>query len=171
MLLRLQKYVLKVMHCPGKEMYIVDMLSQAYIHDQTPLPNGEYQIFQMHQENRLFKEIENIEPAKHVRLSEKGLETIREASRNDTTLMELAQVIHQGWPAYKQEVQPSLRTYWPYRDELVTYNNIIYKGSKVVIPEQLRSLMLQRAHQSHQGSEACIRRARFGLGCLGKSSI
>ena len=30
MLLRLQKYVLKVMYCPGKEMYIADMLSRAF---------------------------------------------------------------------------------------------------------------------------------------------
>ena len=124
----------------------------------------------MHQENRLFKEIEDIEPAKHVRLSEKGLETIREASRNDATLMELAQVIHQGWPAYKRDVQLSLRTHWPYRDELVTYNNIIFKGSKVVIPEQLHPLMLQRAHQSHQGSEACARRARDVIFWLGMAS-
>ena len=41
------------------------------MHDQIPLPSGDYQNFQMHQENKLFKEIEDIEPAKHVRLSEK----------------------------------------------------------------------------------------------------
>ena len=58
----------------------------------------------MHQENRFLKEIEGIEPAKHVRLSEKELETIREASRNDDTLMELAKVIHQGWPDHKRNV-------------------------------------------------------------------
>jgi len=119
------------------------------MHDQIPLPSGDYQNFQMHQENKLFKEIEDIEPAKHMRWSEKGLQTIREASHNDWTPMELAKVIHQGWPEHKRDVQPSLRTCWSYRDKLVTYNNIIFKGPKVVIPEQLSPLMLQRAHQSH----------------------
>ena len=125
MLLRLQKYALKVMYCPGKEMYIADMLSRAYIHEQIPLRSGDYQSFQMHQENRLFKEIEDIEPAKHVRLSEKGLDTIREASHNDDTFTKLVKVIHQGWPEHKRDVQPSIRMYWPYRDELVTNNNRI----------------------------------------------
>ena len=108
----------------------------------------------------MFKETEDIEPVKHVRMSEKGLETIREASHNDNALTELAKVIHQGWQEHKRDVQPSLRMYWPYRDKLVTYNNIIFKGSKVVIPERLRSVMLQRRHQSHQRPEACIRRER-----------
>ena len=100
---------------------------------------------------------QDIEPAKHVRLSQKGLETIREASHNDDALTELTNVIHQGWPEHKRDLQPSLRTQWPYRDELVTSS---LKRSKVVISEQLHPLMLQRAHQSHQEPEVCIRRAR-----------
>ena len=82
-------------------MYIVDMFSQAYIHDHTQLSRKDYQNFQVHQENRLFKEIEDIELTKHVRLSEKGLSTLREATRNDNTFTELAKVIHQGWPEHK----------------------------------------------------------------------
>ena len=31
MLLRLQKYTHKVQYCPGKEMFIADMLSRAYL--------------------------------------------------------------------------------------------------------------------------------------------
>ena len=104
-LLRLQKYALIMMYCLGKEM-----LSRAYIHDHTQLPREDYQTFQVHRENRLFKETEDIEPAKHVRLSEKGLSTLREATRNNNTLTELAKVIHQGWPEHKQDVQPSIRT-------------------------------------------------------------
>ena len=160
MLLRLQKYTLNVLYCPGKEMHIADMLSWAYIHDQNALPSGDYQIFQVLQENRLFKEIEDIDPAKHVRLSEKGLTELREATRNDNTLKDLAKAIHRGWPELKQDIQPSIRTYWPYRDELIADNNIIFKGSKVVIPESMRSLMLQRTHASHQGPDASVRRAR-----------
>ena len=141
-------------------MHIADMLSQAYIHDQNLLPSGDYQIFQVLQENRLFKEIEDIDPAKHVRLSEKGLTELREATRNDNTLKDLAKVIHRGWPELKQDIQPSIRTYWPYRDELIADNNIIFKESKIVIRESMRSLMLQRMLASHQGPVASVRRAR-----------
>ena len=151
-------------------MHIADMLSRAYILDQNPIPSGDYQIFQVLQENRLFKEIEDIDPAKHVRLSEKGLTELREATRNDNTLKDLAKVIHRGWPELKQDIQPSIRTYWPYRDELIADNNIIFKGSKVVIPESMRSLMLQRTHASHQGPDASVRRARDVIFWLGMAS-
>ena len=60
MLLRLHKYALKVMYCPGKEMYIADMLSQAYIHDQIPLPSGYYQIFLMYQEKDCSKKLRTL---------------------------------------------------------------------------------------------------------------
>ena len=36
MLMRLQKYSLKVQYCPGDKMYIADMLSRAYVPDHKP---------------------------------------------------------------------------------------------------------------------------------------
>jgi len=104
MLLRLQKYSLKVQYCPVKEMYIADMLSRAYLHEQTPTSKGEFQIFQLQQEAQLYKENEEINPAKHVRFSEDGLATIRETTLQDDTLTELTKVIQQGWPDLKQNV-------------------------------------------------------------------
>ena len=54
----------------------------------------------MYQENTLFKETKEIELAKHVRMSEKGLDAIRKPSHNDDTLKELAKVINLGWPEH-----------------------------------------------------------------------
>ena len=85
-------------------MYIADMLSHAYLHDQAPISNGDYQIFQLKQDTQLYKEIEEIDPAKHVRLSEDGLATIRKATLQDDTLTELTKVIYQGWPDLKQNI-------------------------------------------------------------------
>ena len=53
MLLRLQKYSLKVMYCPGKEMYIADMLSRAYLKETASKITSEYQIFNLSQKNKL----------------------------------------------------------------------------------------------------------------------
>ena len=90
-------------------------------------------VFQLLQENRLYKEVEETEPAKYVRLSENGLDNLREATLKDDTLKELIKAIHNGWPELKQDLQPSIRTYWPYRDDLVADNNIIFKGTKIVV--------------------------------------
>jgi len=38
-------------------MYIADMLGRAYLQEQTPTFMTEYQIFQLQQEVRLYKEI------------------------------------------------------------------------------------------------------------------
>ena len=160
MLLRLQKYTLKVLYCPGKEMYIADMLSRAYIHEEPSTRKGDYQMFQLTQEAQVYKEIEEIDPAKHVRLSVKGLTILREATIQDNTLSELTRIVRQGWPDLKPNVPLAIRAFWPYRDELVVDNGMVFKGTKVVIPKSMRALMLQRTHASHQGPEACVRRAR-----------
>lgn len=107
----------------------------------------------------MYKEIE-VDPAKHVRLSAQGLANLRKATIQDDTLKELAKIIRKGWPDLKQNVPMSIQAFWPFRDELVVNDNIIFKGTKVVIPKSMRALMLKRTHASHQGSEACVRRAR-----------
>ena len=93
MLLRLQKYTLKVKYCPVKQMYIADMLSRAYLQVQSPARKTDHQIFQLNQEAKLYKEIEEIDPAKHVRLSENGLASLRKATLKDETLSKLTKVI------------------------------------------------------------------------------
>ena len=108
----------------------------------------------------MYKEIEEIDPAKHVRLSLQGLANLREATIRDDTMSELAKVIRQGWPDLKQNAPLSIRAFWPFRDELVGDNGIIFKGTKVVIPKSMHILMLKRIHASHQGLEACVRQAR-----------
>ena len=43
----------------------------------------EYQIFQLQQEARLYKEIKGVDPALHVRVSENGLAKLREVTAKD----------------------------------------------------------------------------------------
>ena len=75
------------------------------------------------------KEIEEIDPAKHVHLSAQGIANLRKATIQDDTLSELARIIRQTWPDLKQNV-PFVQAFWPYRDELVVDNSIIFKAQK-----------------------------------------
>ena len=43
------------------------------------------------------------------------------------------------------------------------YNGILFKGDRVIVPRDLRSEMMKRVHSSHQGEQACFRRARDAL--------
>lgn len=89
-------------------MYIADMLSRAYLHEKPSTSKTDYQLFQLSQEAQVYKEIEEIDPAKHVRLSLQGLANLREATIKDDTMSELAKVIRQGWPDLKQNVPLSI---------------------------------------------------------------
>jgi len=56
------------------------------------MPNNtnDYQIFYIRQEAKLYKEIKDIDPAEHVRVSEGGIAKIRAATQQDATLQELS---------------------------------------------------------------------------------
>ena len=61
------------------------------------------------------------------------------------------------------EVPPRVTEFWNYCDELAVYNSILFKGDRVIVPRDLRSETMKRVHSSHQGEQACLRRARDAL--------
>ena len=82
-------------------MFIADMLSHAYLHEKGNLNISDLLIFSLRHETRLYKKIEEIDPAQHVRLSKKGLDSLKTATAKDETLQQLASTIFHGWPDSK----------------------------------------------------------------------
>ena len=162
MLLRLQKYNLYVKYLPGSQMYIADMLSRAYLQaDHSQHGNiPEYQIFQLSQEQLLFQEIADINQVDYMRLSEGTHQQIQQCTVADAALQSLMNMIMVGWPLTKEEVPVCIREYWNYKEELTVQDGVLYKGMKVIVPASMRPQMIARAHSSHLGPDACVRRAR-----------
>ena len=140
-------------------MYIADMLSRAYLTDADKQKLMEYDIFQLQQEDQIFKDIEGINQIAHVRISNTTQQEVRKHTHADDTLQTLLTTILTGWPVKKDEVQVCIRAYWGYRDKITAQNGILFKGSRVIVPQSLRTKMIARTHSSHQGAEACVRRA------------
>ena len=65
-----------------------------------------------------------------------------------------------GSPLTKEEVPVCFHEYWNYNEELTVQYGVLYKGMKVIVPASLRPQMIARAHSSHPGPDACVRRAR-----------
>ena len=146
MLLRLQKYRLKIQYLPGTKMYIADWLSRAYLPET-------------HSTDKIFDELEHINQIEYVSVSESTQHQLQNVTKADSVLMELMLMVQHGWPESREEVPVCIREYFNYRDEITAQNGILFKGQRVIVPQAMQPLMLQKAHSSHQGAEACIRRA------------
>ena len=156
-MLRLQKYRLNIVYKKGTQMYISDHLSRS------ALPNGrtqkkeidDYEVFTIHAEDLLMKEIEGTDPNIFHNMTDATLPKVATAN-----LMTLAELIANGWPEDKTQVPPNVQDYWPYRDELAVQDGIIYRGTRVLILTAMHSQMLEKTHSTHLGAEGCMRHAR-----------
>ena len=141
MMLRLQRYNLQVVYKQGTQMFVADHLSRALLKD-TGL------------------ELEAINPFDTIKISSERLPQLQKATEQDPVMQTLKTTILIGWPERREEVPVQIREYWNYREELTLHNGILFKNQRVIIPNALRPELTTRAHSSHQGIEACIRRAK-----------
>lgn len=50
----------------------------------------------------------------------------------------LSEFIHKGWPVNKKQVPDQIQQYYTYREELVLGNGVIFKGTQIIIPREIR---------------------------------
>ncbi|XP_062574516.1 uncharacterized protein K02A2.6-like [Saccostrea cucullata] len=125
MLLRLQKFDYSIEYKKGTEMYFADTLSRAYlIADSDSV-----------EEN--IHDIHSINHRAYLAISEERYSQIKEATERDDSLQLLKKIILEGWPDSSKEVHPDIQVYFPFREELVVQNGVIYKAERVVVPKSI----------------------------------
>ena len=159
MLLCLQMFDLTVKYKKGSEMYIADMLSTAARPETGPCRGS----LNARQEEVCMVNMGEVNSVEFSRISEDGMKSIQAVTNGDDQLQILKQVILRGWPETQNEVPPRVTQVWNYHDELAVYNGILFEGSRVVVPRDLRSEMIKQIHSSPQGEQTCLRRARDAL--------
>ena len=142
MLMTLQKYDFEVKYKKGKSMHLADTLSRAYV--KNPLDK-----------TINFETVNSVVPIK-----ESKLQQLKEATRLDETSLILKRLIMNGWPEERENVPNLAQPYFNVRDELAIQDGLIFRGERVIVPEEMRSDMKSCVHSSHMGIEACRRRAR-----------
>lgn len=146
MLMRLQPYDLHVKYKPGKELYIADTLSRAYLKE--------------HKEQLLEDELQIHVLSTYLPISTEKLNAFRTATAGDEEMQLVMKCVQTGWPEEIRHVPPQVRKYWTFREELSCSDGLLFKCSRVVVPHSLRSDMLERVHESHLGIVKCKERAR-----------
>ena len=151
MMLKLQRYEINLSYVPGKLLYVADALSRAYI-DSEP-------------DRELIDDVEIMvhSVTKNFPASTGRLEQIRSATADDVTLQRLLQVVMNGWPESRTAVPEDVRPYWNMRDEMSADDGLVFAGERIVIPESMRSDMLEVLHEPHMGMEKTKSRARSAI--------
>lgn len=124
-----KKYDVTVSYERGKNMFLTDLLSRAYL-PKSPEPED--------------NEFEFVNMASCVPISDPRLEEIRQETQDDETMQVLMKVILQDWPDDKSSVPSLALPYFNQRDELAVQNGLIFRGERVVVPKKLREVMKQK---------------------------
>ena len=149
MLLQLQKYDLEVIHVPGKDIPVSDTLSRNF------LPAEPQDASNAEDLNEYVHYIIDNLP-----VSDSKMEQLRNSTGTDPQLQDLTATIQDGWPNNRDACKPSTREYWNIRDELSVIDGIIFKGERILVPQEMRPEMLQKIHTCHLGIEKTKQRAR-----------
>ena len=137
MRMHLFRYDLEVTWKPGKEMFIPDTLSRAVLQD----PPGKTEFDDAVEVNLIIGQL----PVTDSKLGELRVQTAA-----DPVLQTLIQHVTQGWPYEKQLVPTALLPFYPFRDELVFCDGLVFRENQIVIPRSMQQEMLNKIHSSHQ---------------------
>ena len=162
---RLQRLKEKVSHYKfettwrkGKEHYLPDALSRAPISD----PKAEDCLGEIEQEVESVIRAVTVRglSGEHAGLPDPYLEKIKAAAEEDTDYQSVIQAITEGFPEKPELIPPPVRHFWKVRRDLCVVDDMVLKGSQLVIPTTLRKDVLAELHSSHQGIERTKRCAR-----------
>ena len=147
LLLALHNYDVDIRYKPGKEVYLADTLSRAYLN--TNQDSSQTAI-----------ETEMVNMCESVPISSESYSDIKEATAHDETLQAVKHLILAGWPDHRKQCSPETAPYFEQRDELSYQDGVIFRGTRVIVPKATRPIIRQRLHRAHMGVNSTVRRAK-----------
>ena len=86
---------------------------------------------------------------------------IRVATASDTNMNLLVDLVENGFPESRSDLDPEVKIYYQYRDSLSTFDGVVMYRDRIVIPPSLRDKVLSGLHSGHQSvSSMCSRAER-----------
>ena len=145
--LRLMRFDYTIVHVPGKSLCTADALSRS------PLEMTSHSDSSLQQEVDAYVNlIINNLPATDTRLKE-----IQSQQNEDPVCQKLKIYCQEGWPD-KSTLKGPFKAYVAVASELCVANDLLLRGSRLVIPPKLRTDILHKIHTGHQGITKCRRR-------------
>ena len=150
-LIRTFPYNFAVHYIPGATNQVVDCLSQMGDQkDIIRLPKL--------QVNQITQQL----PAQN-----DSLQQLRMATQTDDELAILKHTIMQGWSKTIKQVPPVLHPYWTFREELTIEDGLIFKGTRIIVPNNQCKTILELIDRGHLGLNKCKLREKETVYWLG----
>lgn len=143
MILATQLYDFQVQYCPGREMHIADLLSRSYLPSDSACDS-----------------FDHVNAVDYVPVRSERLSRMRKATSEDPVLQLLIATVLEGWPEEKMQIPPQIASYFQFRDEIVVNDGLVFKGNRIIVPENMRKEIKEALHVAHIGIESTLRRAR-----------
>ena len=82
------------------------------------------------------------------------------ATSSDQVLQQLCEQVSRQWPRRARECQTDVQPFFKCREELSVCRGMVLRGERLIVPQSLRSRVLDLAHEGHQGIVRCKQRLR-----------
>ncbi|KAJ1206389.1 hypothetical protein NDU88_001794 [Pleurodeles waltl] len=88
----------------------------------------------------------------------------KEKLAGDNDLCAVMRFIAEGWP-YERDLTMAIQPFWKISDELTIEEGILLRNDKIIPPEELRSSIVNKAHEGHLGTTMTKRRIQDSFWC------
>ena len=143
------RYNYSIEHIPGKTLITADALSRAPV-----LEAVEVDTLLEEEVQALLGAILQTLPA-----TESRLRDISDHQEKDPVCHRLMHHCQHGWPS-RYHLEGTLKPFLPVAEELSVHDKLLFRGKRLVIPQNLRAQVLEQLHAGHQGATKCIARAK-----------
>ena len=150
MRIKLLKYTFQAHHIPGTKMEDADALSRA--------PHRQPIQEDLEVDEEISCHINQV--INRMPVSTSYMKKVRAETKKDETLKQVIEIMKEGWPKSRQLCPEIVQPFWDSRHDLTTFNGLLVKGDRIIIPKSLQKDVLQRLHVAHQGMDRMKRRAR-----------
>ncbi len=153
LLLQMMRYNPVTQYVPGKQLVVSDTLSR---HPQPTISTEVYELVQ---------EVETYENAVSDAwpISQTKMESVKRETELDFELQRVRKYVTDGWPRYADNVPQALKSYYSARHHMSVFQDLVLYDDRIIIPQKMRSDILQRLHSGHQGIVKCRERANCSV--------
>ncbi|XP_014261398.1 uncharacterized protein K02A2.6-like [Cimex lectularius] len=149
--MRMMRYDYNITYTPGKNLFVADALSRK------PIPSED--------DNELEEEVDayiHSVVLAGIPTTDENITRVANSQSLDPTCKLLIQYIKEEWPPIS-ELAPEIKPFFTVRNEMSVVDGILLRGSRMIIPNELRHIMLEKLHAGHQGITKTRRRAQSSM--------